>query len=175
MTRPEGIISESYREANEQLHLTSEIYGTSGAKYRDIVRPLADWGRKPILDYGCGKETLKLGLGPGYQVTGFDPAVPGRTDPPSPHPVVVCTDVLEHVEPDYLGNVLADLRRLTVEKALIAVALSPSTQILQDGRNAHLILKPVEWWEAAIRDAEFTILMTKDRAKVKNMCWWVVK
>ena len=169
------IISAEYVAENKHLHETSEIYGTSGAKYRDIVRPLAHWGRKSILDYGCGKETLAAALGPAYRVFGFDPAVPGRDTCPGPHPIVVCTDVLEHVEPDYLTNVLADLRRLTVEKALIAVALSPSSQTLTDGRNAHLILQTPDWWEARLKGAGFTIQMTKAKEKVKNMCWWVGK
>lgn len=165
------IISESYRKENEHLHQTSERYGTSGAKYIGIVRPLADWGRKAILDYGCGKETLARSLGPGYRVSGFDPAVPERSDPPVPHPIVVCTDVLEHVEPDYLDNVLKDLRRVTVEKILIAVALSPSSQYLQDGRNAHLILEPAEWWQKKIEGAGFKLLQSKSAERTVNM-WW---
>lgn len=169
------IISESYREENAVLHRNSEQYGTSGGKYRDIVRPLSDWGRKAILDYGCGKETLARALGPAYRVLGFDPAVPERSVRPDPHPIVVCTDVLEHVEPDFLGAVLADLRRVTVEKALIAVALSPSSQYLQDGRNAHLILETADWWEEKIKGAGFQIIESKPKERVKNMCWWVVK
>ena len=171
MSEPAVIISESYRKLNEQLHQNSERYGTSGARYRDFVRPLADWGRKPILDYGCGKETLAHGLGPAYRVTGYDPAVPGRDTPPVPHPIVVCTDVLEHVEPAYMDNVLAELRRLTLEKLFTAIALAPSSQTLADGRNAHLSLHTPQEWQAKIEAAGFKLVRGKPADRTVNM-WW---
>lgn len=174
MTKPEGIISESYRELNRELH-ENEGYGTSGANYRHLVRPMAAWGRKAILDYGCGKCTLALSLGPAYRVTNFDPCISGLDTPPEPHPVVVCTDVLEHIEPDYLSNLLVDLRRVTQEVLFVAIALQPSSRFLSDGRNAHLILETPQWWQAKIEGAGFALVQAKPKERTQNLWWGVFK
>ena len=60
------LITEDYREQNRQLHADRADYGTSGRAWAPQVRPLADWGRKAILDFGCGKATLSQRLGPAY-------------------------------------------------------------------------------------------------------------
>ena len=93
------LITDAYREQNRALHASNEHYGTSGKAWAPEVRVLADWGRKAILDFGCGKATLARRLGPAYRVTSYDPCIEGLDATPEPHPVVVCGDVLEHVEP----------------------------------------------------------------------------
>lgn len=169
------VISEEYRELNKQLHATSEGYGTSGKGYRNNVRPLADWGRKPILDYGCGKGTLKEALGPAYTVYQYDPAVLEYCQSPEPCETVVCTDVLEHIEPDLLDNVLADLRRVTKGKAFFAIALKESTATLEDGRNAHLSLHPKEKWDEMLEKHGFRIVERKPEHRTINLYWVVVE
>ena len=59
---------------------------------------------------------------------------------------MVCIDVLEHIEPAYLDNVLDDLQRCTDVIGVFTVACGPAMKILPDGRNAHLIQEPPEWW-----------------------------
>jgi 2-polyprenyl-3-methyl-5-hydroxy-6-metoxy-1,4-benzoquinol methylase len=169
------VITEEYRALNEQLHATSERYGTSGQSYRELVRPIADWGRKPILDYGCGKGTLKSSLGPAYTVYQYDPAVVDYSQSPEPCETVVCTDVLEHIEPDLLGNVLDDLRRVTTGKAFIAVALVASSATLADGRNAHLSLHSVDEWKSMLEKHGFSIVDEKPAYRTVNLYWIIVE
>ena len=169
------LITEDYRKQNEALHASSEKYGTSGAQYRDLIRPMAGWGRLDILDYGCGKCTLAHALGPGYTVYNYDPCVPEHADAPEPAPLVVCTDVLEHIEPDLLDNVLKDLRRLTIGEAFFAIALLPSSATLEDGRNAHLSLHSVEEWRAMLEKAGFTIFDEKPAERTVGLYWCKVK
>lgn len=150
-------ITDAYREQNRALHASNEHYGTSGKVWAPKVRLLADWGRKAILDFGCGKATLACRLGPAYQVTNYDPCIEGLDVTPAPHPVVVCGDVLEHVEPACLGGVLAELRRVTQEVGLFVVHLTAAKKTLPDGRNAHLIQQPAGWWSDRITTAGFGI------------------
>lgn len=100
---------------------------------------------KSILDYGCGKQYLKQSL-PDYQVTSYDPCIEGLDSPPTPHDVVYCGDVLEHVEPDFIDSVLTDIHRVTGKLALLITNSEPAGKILSDGRNAHLIQQPMWWW-----------------------------
>jgi hypothetical protein len=59
---------------------------------------------------------------------------------------VVCTDVLEHIEPELLDFVLDDLRRVTRKVGFFVIHTGASTKTLADGRNTHLIQQPREWW-----------------------------
>lgn len=169
------IITEEYRELNRQLHEQKAGYGTSGAHWRAMVRPLSHWGRKRILDWGCGVATLSKSLGPAYSVTNYDPCIPGLDAEPEPHPVVVCGDVLEHVEPDLLDNVLAELRRLTQEVAFFVIALQPSSRFLPDGRNCHLILESPDWWRGKIEAAGFTVKQQKPAERTHGLTWFILR
>ena len=44
----------------------------------------------------------------------YDPAIPEWSAPPAPRRFVACIDVLEHIEPDLLDNVLDDLKRVVL-------------------------------------------------------------
>jgi hypothetical protein len=61
--------------------------------------------------------------------------------------MVICTDVLEHVEPSYLDEVLRNIADKTNKLAYFVICCRPAGQNLPDGRNAHLIVQPHEWWE----------------------------
>lgn len=151
------LITPEYLNLQKQLHQSNDSYGTSGARYADIVRQISKWGRLSILDYGCGKQTLAKSLGLTYRVTNYDPCIEGLDTQPDPHPVVACTDVLEHIEPELVDNVLSDLRRLTTVKALLVINTGPAKKVLADGRNAHISMHPVEWWIERIKTAGFEV------------------
>ena len=94
--------------------------------------------------HGCGKSTLANNLP--FHINQYDPCIEKYAGTPEAADIVVCTDVLEHIEPDYLDNVLDDLQRLTRKVGFFTVATRPAVKTLSDGRNAHLIQRPVEWW-----------------------------
>jgi hypothetical protein len=144
------LISEGYRDLNRQLHAENPKYGTSGAKFAERVRLMAlAMGNPTILDYGAGKGLLAQAL-PQLRVAEYDPAVPGKDAPPVPADLVVCTDVLEHIEPECLGAILEDLRRLMRGRGFFNIATRPAVKHLADGRNAHLIVQPAAWWRAQL-------------------------
>lgn len=135
-------ISEAYREQNAKLH-DNPHYGVSGHKWAPMVKQLAG-GSTDILDFGCGKRTLEKALG--FSIQNYDPCIPGLDATPEPASVVVCGDVLEHIEPECLDDVLDELRRLIREVGLFTIATGPAKKYLPDGRNAHLIQEGAQWW-----------------------------
>lgn len=140
------LITDEYRALNRQLHETRDDYGRSGKRWAGMVQNFADaLNTHDILDYGCGKRTLSDAL-PHLLITNYDPCIPGYDDPPQPHDLVICGDVLEHIEPECLDAVLDDLKRLTKQAIFMVIATRPAAKTLADGRNAHLIVQPYEWW-----------------------------
>jgi hypothetical protein len=143
------LITEEYRRLNAQKHETSANYGSYGHNLAKNVAEIARRiGAHTILDYGCGKRTLESALG--YAICNYDPAIPGCDATPAPADLVVCCDVLEHIEPECLENVLDDLRRVTKNTIMLMIDIKPAKKHLPDGRNAHLILETSEWWIAKL-------------------------
>lgn len=153
-------ISESYIQLNRELH--EKNFGGAGHKRLPDILPVIQRIRaETILDYGAGQGLLKVELDRlntsgeiGIrQVVNYDPAVDAYNQKPDGwFDLVVCTDVLEHIEPEYLDNVLVEIYQYT-RKALVAlIAFGPSGKFLSDGRNAHLIQESPNWWEEKIFD-----------------------
>ena len=59
---------------------------------------------------------------------------------------IVCWDVMEHVEPKYVDNVIAHLQALMLKGGYIYICLVPAHGFLSDGRNAHLTIQDAGWW-----------------------------
>ena len=137
--------SGQYKELQKELHAREPGYGTSGMKHAGHVQELARrMETREILDYGCGKQTLQKNLP--FPITNYDPFIAGCDDEPEPHNLVVCSDVLEHIEPDCLGYVLDDLHSKTKQVLFVDVATRLAKKSLADGRNAHLIIQDTLWW-----------------------------
>lgn len=135
-----ALISNDYRQLNAGLHDTDPEYGSRGSKWEKKVRRLADeYGCTSILDYGCGKTKME-------GIARYDPAIPSVAKDPKPADLVMCVDVLEHVEPEHLNAVLKHIAGLSSIVTFMVVATRPSNKTLADGRNAHLIVEPREWW-----------------------------
>ena len=56
--------------------------------------------------------------------------------------LVCCIDVLEHIEPELIDNVIFDLSTIVIKFGFFSIHQGPAGKILLDGRNAHLIQKP---------------------------------
>jgi len=140
------VISRKYRQQNEMLHAMNAGYGAGGHKWASrIVSILNRIEGETILDYGCGKGTLAKAIGNAI-VTEYDPAIEGKTEA-FPRDLVVCTDVLEHIEPALLDNVLEHLASVTLKRLFFNIATCPAKKSLPDGRNAHLLVRPGFWWK----------------------------
>lgn len=141
------LITDDYRKLNEKLHETNKHYGASGHKWAGQIQGLAKMvGTTDLLDYGCGKSTLAQNLP--FSINQYDPAIIKYSADPEPADMVICTDVLEHIEPECIDDVLRDLCRLTKQMAFFVIANRPAKKTLEDGRNAHLIQENEMWWLA---------------------------
>ena len=55
-------------------------------------------------------------------------------------------DVLEHIEPQLIDNVIDHLISKFRKKAFLAIDMKESKKSLPSGRNAHLIIEDVHYW-----------------------------
>lgn len=138
-------ISPEYQAIQTSMHVDLPHYGSTSARIAEDIKEIIEKHNiKSVLDYGCGKGLLKQALGD--IVREYDPGIPGKDAEPEPAELVVCIDVLEHIEPDKLQHVLEHIRQLTLRTAFVTVATRPANKTLPDGRNAHLIIEDSEWW-----------------------------
>ena len=154
-----ALLSPEYLEQNKALHADRTGYGAGSYRWSQLVSDLRDEiGATTVLDFGCGKGTLGYALGKPDWLTEYDPAIPGKDEEPTKQvDLVVCTDVIEHIEPAHLDEVLETLRRLAKKALFLVINTRPSTKTLNDGRNAHLLVKtPAEW--RAILEEKFNVL-----------------
>ena len=80
------------------------------------------------LDHGCGKQTLANAL-PQFTVHAYDPAISGLHTATESHDLVICTDILEHVEPQFVDMVTDDLARVTHKTLSLQVAISSNQRL----------------------------------------------
>jgi hypothetical protein len=171
-----SLITEPYRELNKKLHERDPMYGASSGKWAIVASKMAEKNQfASILDYGAGKGDLERGLrqhwagAPVCEVISYDPAVPGM-EFKKPCDLVVCTDVLEHVEPECVDAVLDDIRDLTKQLAFITVSTMPAEKTLEDGRNAHVSLHDARWWSDKIWDRFEVIRMERVGQDIRFVC-----
>lgn len=150
LAQPASLISDEYRRMQEKLH-ENPNYGVASVQYAPLVAQVLDTvGASELLDYGAGKGRLGTSLREHIKrplnIHHYDPAVPQWSATPAPCAFVACIDVLEHIEPALLDNVLDDLKRVTAGVGVFTVHTGPAVKVLPDGRNAHLIQKPADWW-----------------------------
>ena len=157
------LISEDYRQQQRHLHDTT-VYGTASAQYaKQVAKIINEHGITALLDYGAGSRlTLMKTISAQrlvehqFDYIPYEPAVEKFAESPEPAEMVACIDVLEHIEPNCLDEVLDDLKRVTQRIGFFTVSCVPAMKTLQDGRNAHLIQESPEWWLPRITD-RFTL------------------
>jgi 2-polyprenyl-3-methyl-5-hydroxy-6-metoxy-1,4-benzoquinol methylase len=170
------LISEGYQTLITKMHATTNWGDGSHRRVDDIVALIKSLGYPTtVLDYGCGKGTL----GPAMKARmpylawhEYDPGIPGKDTPPTDRfDLVVSTDVLEHIEPEHIEHVLAHIASITGRYFYATIGLELAKHILPDGRNAHILIRPEEWWVGALQKAGFQVLERKPRVKrVEVLC-----
>jgi len=158
MSRKETF-SPYYKKQISHFHRVTRVgWGGSLKDAGALDSFMFEWQPDEILDYGCGKGAMVEMFIKDYKiplVVGYDPGVEQfqKADLSRQYQVVCCNDVLEHIEPEYLDNVLEELNGLAKQYVWLRIDTRPAKKILPDGRNAHLILESQEWWKK--KDEQF--------------------
>jgi len=145
--------------------------GRSLLPHIEKIRELAILVRaSSALDYGCGKAALyakqNFDTSNGIRISSlseywnlkeiylYDPAVAQfSTRPSSKSDIVICTDVLEHIDEGDIPYVLDDIFALSNRMVFANVASYPAAKTLPNGENAHATIRPPEWWRSEIERA----------------------
>lgn len=154
------MISEKYLNEQKRLH-KNENYGVASVGHAPFVSNFINKaGITEMLDYGAGKGRLAKNLQVNHdvEVRHYDPAIPEWSKKPDSAQLVCCLDVLEHIEPEYLDDVLDDLQRCVEFYGIFAIHTGAAVKTLSDGRNAHLIQAPSMWWLPKIQE-RFDLMM----------------
>jgi len=170
-------ISDEYRKMQQELHQNPN-YGVASLAFAPLVADLIrQTGVRSVSDYGAGKKNLLKGLSEagigGIQYLPYDPAFP-EYGQPQPADLVCCIDVLEHIEPELIDNVIAELARITTGLGFFSIHMGPAAKVLSDGRNAHLIQQPSSWWLPRLVQ-HFEILQLQTHQTMGQGIWVIVK
>jgi hypothetical protein len=146
------LISDAALAANEAMHEDCLFDGLDPLVYAPgLIEVFDEFDCMSILDYGCGGAALSRYLS--LPIFNFDICRPEYAHEPPAADLVVCFDVLEHVEPEYLDEVIRHIKSKTRKVAHFVIANVPDeTKLLPDGRNPHLIVEPPNWWYAKLRE-----------------------
>lgn len=174
------MISEDYKRIITQTRNEKYPYwGSGGWRHAEpVVNELQKLGINSgtILDYGSGLGAFGAkvrGLyGSRYLVTNYEPTHPVyRALPTETYDAVVCTHVLEHIEPEILLGTLREIWYRAEHLAFFEIPHGPAKEVLTDGRNAHLIQESADWWLAKLRavwGAEIPITVRPSMAKTQT-------
>lgn len=113
-----------------------------------------------VIDFGCGSgRALKAFQEKGLEVLGVDIAV-NCLNPDINVPLCIsplwslpdikgdfgfCTDVMEHIPPEYVDDVLRGIKK-SVSKVYFQIATIPDGFGDLIGERLHLTVKPTKWW-----------------------------
>tara|TARA_R110000796_G_scaffold65782_2_gene151812 strand:+ start:23514 stop:24089 length:576 start_codon:yes stop_codon:yes gene_type:complete len=171
------LISEEYRKLNKQMHVNKKGYGSHGQRWANHVLSLAKAMKsEDVLDYGCGKSTLAANMP--FDIKQYDPAIEKHSVLPEPADLLVCTDVLEHIEPACIDDVLNDIYSLSKKGVFLVIHNGPAVKHLPDGRNAHLIQQNEIWWLGALLPRfellTFTANAGEEHSEEKNVIEYLI-
>ena len=154
--------SENY---NEYSGLEELLHSEAMPNYNHfIVKTAKNAFGEPnqLIDFGAGIGTLSLIFREKYNINPLCVEIDKKnqeyhsqrkfqffenlTSAPNNSDAIFSSNVLEHIEEEFLENVLDDLKKITIKIGFFTIATGPAKKILADGRNAHLIQKPTNWW-----------------------------
>ena len=155
-------------QASKELHESSSDYGASKEYFNPysmkalltidyaIARAQKIESIESFLDHGTGQggliEFIKSSTEAKVLAQGYDPCVEKYSEKPNrSFDIVTSIDVLEHIDRSSINELLSDIKSLTRKFFFFCIDLYPASKRLLDGRNAHILLAPPDWWAQQIK------------------------
>ena len=154
----DSLISKEYKEKIVAFH-TKRGWGGPISKHIPFLihKYMALSQANSILDYGAGSSLFKEKMDQQYpnakfNIHEYEPGIIGKDEDPPVCDATVCIDVLEHIEPDKIDNVLQHIYDKTNKWAYVVICCIPSRKTFSDGQNLHILVKPSTWWLKKFED-----------------------
>lgn len=139
--------------------------GKLGSTQVNEIKQLVEWSQcDRILDYGSGKGFQYIHDRVHEQWGGllphcYDPGVRQLAKKPEGQFAgVICTDVMEHIDPEDVDTILADIFASLYPTgpvfAYFHISTRPARKTFDDGENVHLTVQPPTWWDAQLNRFE---------------------
>jgi FkbM family methyltransferase len=159
-----------HAEGESRLGLSAEETFPGSSLFAHLARVkrlIESTGSKTILDYGAGKgmqyRPQKIAIDGRHVADGvaeywdvdevrcYDPGyAPHSALPEGRFDGVVCTDVLEHCPEEDLAWILDEIFGYAQNFVYLNVACYPARKTLPNGENAHITVRPPQWWRERI-------------------------
>lgn len=149
MIRRIATSSEAWLQRHRDTHARSSAFGTHTHPYlletiHEVARAARGEEAPSLLDYGCGKGvfTQRMRRSGWFRfVRGYDPAVDAFKDRPAQvYDVVLCLDVLDQLEAEFVDAAIRDVAQFTAHAAVFDV-ITRQVEAL-----AHLNPRSAETW-----------------------------
>lgn len=144
-----------YQEQYEIMHRRGKVYHGACLKdhAKEIGNLIKDTDSKSLLDYGSGKGTqyfkYRIHKEHFYDImpTLYDIGIQQFSDLPNgKFDGVFSTDVMEHIPEEELDDVFSYIYKTATKFVYLAICTIPAPDLLPNGEQAHVTLKPIEWW-----------------------------
>jgi hypothetical protein len=154
-------ISDEYKNTISDHH-HSKIWGASAVKWSGpSLTQLLGWTRYNIqtaLDYGGGQHVIADEF-PEIAWVGYDPGIPERENKPNhTFDLVFCSDVMEHIEEEFVVPVLQEIVDYAEQCVLLNIACSPALDVFKSGprqgQDVHVTVKSPAWWHERCKELE---------------------
>jgi len=175
LTKPKAThrYTEEYARLQHSLH-DKGGYGVSGQYhiptiFHAVAQLAKRLGPVDVLDYGSAHGNTMIAvrhhmwMPPSVTDHCYDPFVFEHAIEPKPADLVICTDVMEHVEPECVYAVLDHISSLTKRIVFFSISMRESKKVMEDGRNAHINIRDAEFW---MREIQTRFIMSE--AKVNK-------
>lgn len=155
MIRPIQTYTEDYLRRHREVHARHARFGAHRHPYlletmSKIAAEVATNAGEPpsLLDYGCGKgifmqemaRTGRFGF-----IRGYDPAVDAfKLRPAQSYNIVICLDVLDQLEDEFVESVIQDVAQFTGDTAVFDVIT------VQTPARAHLNPRSTASWHEIV-------------------------
>jgi hypothetical protein len=173
----EHLISKEYKEIITAHHANKVWGGAVNNKIPKIHKFMLLSNSKSILDYGAGQSAFKNGLPVfnidyKYKIHEYEPGIPGLDEDPPVCDATICFDVLEHIEPDKIDNVLQHIYDKTNNWFLADICCVPAMScftVKGNKENLHPLVRKPEWWIKKFTNEKWNILELTSNHRYVNI------